>query len=157
MNLYKKLIIVLVVIFAGVFYFGKFSSKKTVSPVSTQTKNAIVYKSPTCGCCVGFTEFLKRDDYAVEIKEITDMDSIKREHNIPSAMQSCHTSVIGNYFVEGHVPLEAIDKLLAESPDIDGIALPGMPPGSPGMPGAKTEDFIIYSIKDGEVSEFMRL
>jgi len=72
-------------------------------------------------------------------------------------MQSCHTTEIGDYFVEGHVPIEAIDKLLAEKPDIDGITLPDMPAGSPGMPGVKREEFVIYSLKDGESSEFMRI
>lgn len=156
----KKLLIVfgLVALF-GVLLFGKLSGKKdnTAGSVSGEARSAIVYKSPTCGCCVGFIGFLKKDGYGVEIEETTDMDSIKKEHNIPSSMQSCHTSLIGDYFVEGHMPLEVIDKLLAEKPDLDGIALPGMPAGSPGMPGLKTEEFIIYGIKDGEVSEFMRI
>ena len=64
-------------------------------------------------------------------------------------MQSCHTTVIGKYFVEGHMPFEAINKLLSENPDISGIALPGMPSGSPGMPGPQAEPFMVYSIKDG--------
>ena len=73
-------------------------------------------------------------------------------------MESCHTTVIGEYFVEGHVPVEAIEKLLAEKPDVAGIGMPGMPSGSPGMPGAKQGQFIIYSInKDGTINEFMRI
>ena len=85
------------------------------------------------------------------------MNSIKEKYNIPYNMQSCHTTEIGDYFVEGHVPIEAVNKLLAEKPDIDGITLPDMPSGSPGMPGPKREEFIIYSLKDGEAEEFMRL
>ena len=79
------------------------------------------------------------------------------KHNIPSELESCHTTEVAGYFVEGHVPVEAIDKLLEEKPDIDGIALPGMPAGSPGMGGLKTEDFVIYALKDGEASVFMTL
>ena len=72
-------------------------------------------------------------------------------------MQSCHTAILGKYFIEGHVPLEAINKLLKERPDIDGIALPGMPIGTPGMPGEKEETFIIYQLVDGKSSVFMTI
>ncbi len=82
-------------------------------------------------------------------------DEVKDDFDIPEEMRSCHTSVIGEYYVEGHVPVEAIWKLLREQPEIDGIALPGMPDGSPGMPGKKEQPFIIYSIADGKVEEFV--
>ena len=73
-------------------------------------------------------------------------------------MESCHTTVMGNYFVEGHIPLEVVNKLLTEKPDIKGIAMPGMPNGSPGMPGVKRGDFVIYAINnDGSYAEWMRL
>ena len=116
-----------------------------------------IYKSPTCGCCVSWTGYAGKY-YDVEIVMEVDMSSIKLEHNIPNHMESCHTTIIGNYFVEGHVPIEAVNKLLEEKPDIDGIALPRMPSGSPGMPGRKTGTWIIYAIKDGQVvSEYMRI
>jgi len=143
----------------GTFFVGKslLSKKGQVADASVQGEKVTLYKSPTCGCCVSHSGFLKRDGYLVDVEGTTDMDSVKKEYNIPSSMQSCHTSIIGDYFVEGHVPLEVIDKLLAEKPNLDGIALPGMPAGSPGMPGLKTEEFIIYGLKDGQVSEFMRI
>ena len=72
-------------------------------------------------------------------------------------MQSCHTTILGKYFIEGHVPLEAINKLLKEQPDIDGIALPGMPIGTPGMPGEKEEPYVIYQLIDGKPSVFMTI
>jgi hypothetical protein len=72
-------------------------------------------------------------------------------------MQSCHTTIIGKYFIEGHVPLEAINKLLKEQPSIDGIALPGMPIGTPGMPGKKEEPYVIYQLIDGKFSVFMTI
>ena len=73
-------------------------------------------------------------------------------------MEICHTTIIGDYFVEGHVPLEAVEKLLTEKPDIKGIAMPGMPSGSPGMPGAKKGDFVIYAVnRDGSYEEWTRL
>ena len=86
------------------------------------------------------------------------MSSVKANYEIPSQLESCHTAVIGDYFVEGHVPLEAVEKLLMEKPDVAGIAMPGMPSGSPGMPGTKRGDFIVYSVNnDGSYEEFMRI
>lgn len=115
----------------------------------------LVYKSANCGCCVGWSAEASKT-YDVDT-EVADMFSIKQQFGIPRGMESCHTSIVGDYFVEGHVPIEAIEKLLSERPDIDGIAMPNMPAGSPGMPGTKTGPFIIYGIKDGESFEFMRL
>lgn len=85
------------------------------------------------------------------------MASVREKYQIPKDMGSCHTTVIEDYFVEGHVPIEAIKKLLKEKPDIDGIALPEMPAGSPGMAGQKTEAFRIFALRDGKVSKFMTI
>jgi hypothetical protein len=156
----KKIFVTLgFVALVGAFFVGKLllSKEGQVADTSVQGEKVTLYKSPTCGCCVSYSGFLKRDGYSVDFEEMTDADRVKKAHNIPLSMQSCHTSIIEDYFVEGHVPLEVIDKLLAEKPDLDGIALPGMPAGSPGMPGLKSEEFIIYGLKDGQVSEFMRI
>jgi len=156
----KKIFVALgFVVLVGTFFVGKLllSKEGQVADTSVQGEKVTLYKSPTCGCCVSYSGFLKRDGYSVDFEEMTDADRVKKAHNIPLSMQSCHTSIIEDYFVEGHVPLEVIDKLLAEKPDLDGIALPGMPAGSPGMPGLKSEEFIIYGLKDGQVSEFMRI
>ena len=109
-----------------------------------------LFYSPNCGCCVQYISYLNSNHFDVSASKTNYVESVKEELNIPSEMWSCHTSKIGNYFVEGHVPVEAVQKLLDEQPDIDGIALPGMPSGSPGMPGAKSH-FTIYSVKDGKV------
>jgi hypothetical protein len=85
------------------------------------------------------------------------LDEIKDRLNIPEEMRSCHTSVIGDYYIEGHVPVAAIRKLLAEQPAIDGIALPGMPSGSPGMTGEQQAPFVVYAVADGKAFEFMTL
>jgi len=110
-----------------------------------------LYKDPECGCCVGHAAFLTSSSFNVDTILTENMAAIKQQYGIPSNMQSCHTSIIEGYFVEGHVPIATINKLLLEKPDIDGIALPGMPSGSPGMPGAKTEVWKIFAIKDGVV------
>lgn len=85
------------------------------------------------------------------------VEDIKEDLDIPQEVWSCHTSLVGDYYVEGHVPVEAVRKLLDEKPDIDGIALPGMPQGSPGMGGEKSEPWVIYSIADGSVEEFVTI
>jgi rhodanese-related sulfurtransferase len=115
-----------------------------------------VFKSPNCGCCIEYVAELKERDFSVVTVKTLDMVSVKVEHGVPKSMESCHTAIIEGYFVEGHVPIEAVDKLLTERPDIDGIAMPGMPSGSPGMPGNQREPFVVYSVTDGEVSEFIR-
>jgi len=116
-----------------------------------------VYKSPTCGCCVKHAAYLEDHGYDVEVIKERNMSIIKSRYNIPEEMESCHTSVFGDYIVEGHIPIEAIEKLLAEKPDIDGIALPDMPSGSPGMPGVKRGPFTIYALTNGEITEFTTL
>ena len=119
---------------------------------------AIVYKSPSCGCCGNYVPYLRKTGIDPEVKEMQNLSSIKERYSIPSEMQSCHTTVIGKYFIEGHVPVEAIKKLLQEQPDIAGISLPGMPSGSPGMPGAKNEIFNIYAqTKQGQWVPFITL
>ncbi len=123
----------------------------------SSAEKVTVYKTAQCGCCVGYIAALDKADFAVEPNEVQDMSPIKEKYGVPADMQSCHTAVVGKYFIEGHVPLEAVHKLLEEQPDIDGIALPDMPAGSPGMPGEKTEPFVVYAVKDGKTSEFMTI
>lgn len=119
---------------------------------------ATVFFHPTCACCWEYLPYLKRHGFSVEEKSTQDMLSIKEQYQIPPQLESCHTTIIGDYFVEGHVPIEAVRKLLSEKPDILGIALPNMPQGSPGMPGFKRETFKIHSVSpDGAVSEFMSI
>lgn len=115
------------------------------------------YRSPTCGCCAGWEDYLKAAGFEVESVVTDDVTAIKDDLQIPEEMRSCHTATIGGYFIEGHVPVEAIQKLLEEQPEIDGIALPGMVQGSPGMSGEKLEPFVIYSVSDGSVDEFMTI
>ena len=127
----------------------------TATTVDLEELSAVVYMSPTCGCCHKYVEYLKQKGLKVKAVKLDNVGPKKRALGVPSDLWSCHTTRIGRYFVEGHVPFEVIEKLLAEQPDIKGIALPGMPSGSPGMPGPKTEPFFIYAVEDGQVSEFM--
>jgi len=121
-------------------------------------QSVTLYKSPNCGCCSGHAEALEAAGFAVTIEETDNLDLVKQTHNIPADGASCHTTVIGDYVVEGHVPLEAIEKLLAEKPDIAGIGLPGMPIGTPGMPGRKTGPYEVYQLSEtGEMSSYVNI
>lgn len=108
-----------------------------------------VYKSPTCGCCSKWVSHLESNGFVVNTINKNDLRSIKHELGIEPQFQSCHTAKIGNYVVEGHVPAEDIKKMLAEKPDIDGLAVPGMPMGSPGMEGPRKDNYKVLGIKKG--------
>lgn len=117
-----------------------------------------VHQLSTCNCCSQHVAYLEGKGFQVEVVYIEDGGvAIREEYPVPPELRSCHVAIVEGYFVEGHMPSEAIMKLLTEKPAIDGIALPGMPSGSPGMPGAQTEPFIIYALADGVVSEFLTL
>lgn len=92
-----------------------------------------VVKSPTCGCCGAWADLARAHGFAVEVTDSDATIDAKREAGVPEALWACHTARIGGYVVEGHVPFEAIDRLLSERPAIAGLSVPGMPAGSPGM------------------------
>jgi hypothetical protein len=108
---------------------------------------ATVYKSPSCGCCSKWVDHMKNAGFDVTAINVDDVDKVKREHGIPAGMDSCHTALIGNYVVEGHVPADVVQRMLREKPAIAGLAAPGMPPGSPGMevPGYKAPPYSVMS------------
>ena len=109
---------------------------------------ALMYKNPQCGCCEEYAKYLRRNGFKVTVKETHNMSLISRQNGVPEKLAGCHTMLIGGYVVEGHVPVGPINKLLKERPNIKGISLPGMPEGSPGMTGVKTEPFTIYEVSD---------
>jgi hypothetical protein len=92
-----------------------------------------VYKTPTCGCCAKWVEHMKQNGFTMHVTDLTDLSAIKTKHGVPSKAQSCHTAVVNGYVVEGHVPASDVKRMLKEKPAIAGLALPGMPQGSPGM------------------------
>lgn len=120
----------------------------------------VVYKSSTCGCCSLWTSYMQDKGYKVEVINTEEMDAVKEKHGVPESLYSCHTTIVndGQYFIEGHIPEEAISKLLEEEPDISGIGMPGMPSASPGMPGKKLAPFDISQVtKDGQTSQYMSI
>lgn len=119
-----------------------------IAAARAELPDALMYKNPQCGCCEEYAKYLRRNGFKVTVKETHNMSLISRQNGVPEKLAGCHTMLIGGYVVEGHVPVGAINKLLKERPSIKGISLPGMPDGSPGMTGVKTEPFTIYEVSD---------
>ncbi|MDP7427398.1 MAG: DUF411 domain-containing protein [Alphaproteobacteria bacterium] len=114
----------------------------------------VVYKSPWCGCCGSWVERMRDAGFSVAVEKREDMDPIKREFGVPGRLESCHTARIGGYTIEGHVPAREIKRLLTERPQAQGLAVPGMPIGSPGMEqGGQRERFavILWGDQDSRV------
>lgn len=118
----------------------------------------IVHKDPNCGCCGAWVDHVRQAGLAAEVRLETDMSAVKARLGVPQDLASCHTAVLDSLVIEGHVPAEAILKALIERPTIAGLAVPGMPIGSPGMEvaGATLEPFqVIAYTKSGARSVFM--
>ena len=115
-----------------------------------------VYKSATCGCCSGWIDHLKENGFKVTFENVSDVNHYKQKADLPYGLGSCHTGFIDGYAIEGHVPVKDIKKLLLEKPNIRGIAVPGMPMGSPGMDfGSQKESYKTLSYtRDGTVEVF---
>ena len=92
-----------------------------------------VFKSPWCGCCEIWTKAMVDAGFKVEIRDMEDLTPIKKQAGVSGELEACHTALLGDYVIEGHVPLQAVEKLLSEKQDVRGISVPGMPGGSLGM------------------------
>lgn len=118
---------------------------------SASARSMMVYRDPGCGCCVAWANLARQAGYRVSVQN-ADMPAIKSRLGVPDGLASCHTAVVGGFVVEGHVPFAAVARLLAERPaDIRGIAVPGMPAGSPGMesPDSYREAFEVMAFYRG--------
>lgn len=116
-----------------------------------------VYKSPTCGCCANWVKHLQQHGFTTQVTETEDVAAIKAKHNIPAKAQSCHTAIVGGYVLEGHVPAADVQRLLKEKPAVVGLAVPGMPIGSPGMevPNMKPQKYDVIAFdKQGQLKVF---
>ena len=113
-----------------------------------------LYKNLQCACCEDYAKFLEEQGFKVEVKPLPDLHSIDQKAGVPEALEGCHTSFIDGYVVIGHVPVDAIRKLLAERPKMIGISIPGMPANLPGMPGPRSHSVAIHEISsDGSPSK----
>jgi hypothetical protein len=115
----------------------------------------IVYKAPTCGCCKKWVEHLQAVGFRVTAHDTVDVAGVAAHYGVPRRLSACHTALVQGYVVEGHVPVDVIERLLKESPDIAGVAVPGMPPGSPGMESeAPTHYQILTFDKSGRTAVY---
>lgn len=126
------------------------------SPALSDTAAIEVYRDPSCGCCGGWVEHLRKAGHAVTVREPGDLDAVKNRLGIPQELWACHSAVCGGYSIEGHVPAHAIARLLAEKPPIKGLAVPGMPVGSPGMEGGTPETYEVVAFTQTQRHVFGR-
>lgn len=124
----------------------------------TDPAEVVVYHDPSCGCCGKWMEHLREVGFDVRSETTSDMRTIKQKLGVPASLPSCHTAVADGYVIEGHVPAADVERLLAERPDVAGIAVPGMPIGSPGMEyGAQRQAFDVLTFdRAGQTRVFNR-
>lgn len=137
---------------------GEQALAQTISTTDAAPSSApvTVFRSPTCGCCGLWSDHMREAGFEVEDNITSDMDTVKQQLGVTPAMASCHTAIIGHYILEGHVPAADVQKLLADQPDVAGLAAPGMPMGSPGMEqGGSAEPYTVFSFDhQGESAPF---
>ena len=133
-----------------------FMAYSLVARATDPLPEMVVYKSPTCGCCSEWIDHLKENGFQVTFKNVSNLNQYKQKADLPYGLGSCHTGFIEGYAIEGHVPAEDIKKLLQTKPNIRGIAVPGMPMGSPGMDfGTQKESYKTLSYtRDGTIDIF---
>jgi hypothetical protein len=114
-----------------------------------------VYKSPTCGCCAKWVDYMQASGFTSAVTNMPDVTPIKIKHGVTPRLASCHTTLVGGYVIEGHVPVEDVRRLLKEKPAVVGLAAPGMPAGSPGMdvPNSPPYDVLAFD-KSGATRVF---
>src|SRR5262245_39307211 len=129
---------------------GQQQAKPKLIPMS-------VYKSPSCGCCSKWVDYMRKNGFDPKVQDVDNIGALKLKLGVREDVSSCHTTEVGGYIVEGHVPVESVQRLLKERPKIAGIAVPGMPAGSPGMevPGGRKDPYNVLAFtSDGKTSVF---
>jgi hypothetical protein len=124
---------------------GAFMMSVSATVTSARGETIIVHRDPSCGCCGAWVEHLKKSGFTTEVTETASLNRVRSKLGVPKSLASCHTAEINEYIVEGHVPAGAIRRLLLERPEGRGLAVPGMPVGSPGMEveGAEQETYSV--------------
>lgn len=148
---YVKLTVVCWMAIATVIVLTTGSAEAASTPevISEAVPEIVVYRDPSCSCCGGWMEHLETQGFEATNMPTSDVDALKQQYGIPDDLTSCHTAIVDGYVVEGHVPAEEIKRLLAERPNIVGIAVPGMPVGTPGMEsGDERESFTVFSFDE---------
>jgi hypothetical protein len=126
------------------------------STSAQRTGTVEVYKTPTCGCCALWVKHLQDNGFAVRVTEMDDLSELKKKHGVPAKAASCHTALVSGFVIEGHVPAADVKRLLKERPAVRGVAVPGMPLGSPGMEyGSTVQPYNVLTFdKAGQLQVF---
>jgi hypothetical protein len=141
----KAFALVLALLFVG-------SAPHAQQKAAPANPHLLVYKSPTCGCCAKWVEYMHANGFTAAVTNMPDVTPVKIAHKLPQRLASCHTTLVNGYVIEGHVPVEDVRRLLKEKPaDVMGLAAPGMPAGSPGMdvPNSPAYDVIAFDKNGG--------
>ncbi len=126
-------------------------------PLQAAAPRVNVYKTATCGCCSKWVEHLKANGFDPTVTDVPSTAEYRRKYAVPDKLQSCHTATVGGYTLEGHVPAADIHRLLKTKPKAKGLAVPGMPAGSPGMEGPRQDAFsVLLFDAEGHVSVFQK-
>ena len=116
-----------------------------------------VYKTPTCSCCGKWVQHLRNNGFEVSVQDVADTTTYRRRYGVPETLMSCHTAVVERYAIEGHVPASDIQRLLRERLNTKGLAVPGMPLGSPGMESTRSAAYSVMIFDaEGHTSVFQR-
>ena len=127
------------------------------TPTLAASQKVVFHRNPGCGCCEAWSKLMAEAGMPVEMRDSNDLDALQQEMNVPADLRGCHAGVMGGYAVSGHVPPADIKRLLAEKPDAVGLAVPGMPAGSPGMEGGGQDPYdVILFRADGTREVFAR-
>ena len=129
---------------------------RTMTSAFAAEADITVHKDPNCSCCSGWIDHLRAASFSVDAQDTTDLARVKQQHGVPPELASCHTAIVGSYVIEGHVPSLAIRRLLTERPDAKGLAVPGMPVGSPGMEGGTPQPYAVVLFGPAKQSPYMR-
>jgi hypothetical protein len=137
---------VLVLVVASAVMTVSAQSSRAKAPAAP-AKDVRVFKQVGCGCCELWAQHMRKAGFTVTVSEAPDLERIKREQSVPASMGSCHTSLVGGYVIEGHVPADVVQQLLTERPKVKGIVVPGMPIGSPGMEqGSTKQRYSVFTV-----------
>jgi len=117
-------------------------------PLSAAAPKIDVFKTATCGCCAKWVEHLKANGFEVKVHEVPSTAEYRQKYGVPDKLQSCHTAVVNGYAIEGHVPAREIHRLLKTASHAKGLAVPGMPAGSPGMESARSDAYGVMLFDD---------
>lgn len=150
----RSVLLVVGVLAVGAVGLGLFSSVgaehggRPLDAWAAETPGVVkVYKTPTCGCCGGWVDYMREEGFTVEAVDLPDLTQVKHDLGVGTSLMSCHTAVVDGYVLEGHVPASAVRRLLAERPEVTGLAVPGMPIGSPGMEGPNPDVYDVLTFQ----------